>query len=150
MRPARHANMNIGFQEAVDSICREDTRYNQDAYAFIRDALEATLKRRKKTRKDSSAHATAAELLEGFRQHAIQEFGPMAITVLSYWGVRNAEDVGNLVFNLIEAGVFGKASEDTIESFRKGLDFKEAFVDPFQPSGETLSAGGVGTVERNA
>jgi uncharacterized repeat protein (TIGR04138 family) len=122
-----------GFHEAVETICRADARYNPEAYAFLRDSLEATIKRRKKSRKETGSHVGAAELLDGFRIHALNEFGPMSMMVLDYWGVRASEDVGNLVFNLVDAGIFGKTDEDTIESFRDVFDFEEAFVAPFRP-----------------
>jgi uncharacterized repeat protein (TIGR04138 family) len=129
-----------GFQEAVEKICRQDKRYHQDAYAFLRDSLEATMKRRKKTRKDPGSHVGAEELLDGFRLHAINEFGPMSLMVLNYWGLQCSEDVGNMVFNLVNAEVFGKTDEDTIESFRDVFDFTEVFVAPFRPEGELLNA----------
>ena len=139
-----------GFQEAVDKVVQKDTRYHAEAYVFLRDALEATLKRRKKARKDTASHVGAAELLDGFRTHSLQEFGPMAITVLGYWGVRSSEDVGNMVFNLVEVGVFGKTDEDTIESFREGYDFADAFVIPFRPKPGQLSEIDPGVVGEKA
>lgn len=140
----------IGFQEAVEKVRAADPRYQADAYVFLRDALEATLKRRKKARKDPSAHVSAAELLEGFRAHALAEFGPMTLTVFEYWGIKGCEDVGNMVFNLVQAGVFGKTDEDTLESFRDGFDFEEAFRKPFLPSPERLSVGPNDAVEKNS
>lgn len=135
-----------GFQEAVEKICREDKRYQAEAYAFLRDSLEATMKRRKKNRKESGAHVGAEELLEGFRLHALDEFGPMSLMVLNYWGLRTSEDIGNMVFNLVNAGVFGKTDEDTIESFREVFDFEEVFLAPFRPEGESLNAAAVPAV----
>ena len=95
-----------------------------------------------------SAHVSAPELLEGFRLHALQEFGPMAITVLAIWGIQSCEDVGNMVFNLVETGVFGKTEEDTIENFRNGFDFEKEFVVPFRPSSIALSKSTPSTVEK--
>jgi len=135
-----------GFQEAVEAVAREDERYHPEAYLFLRDSLETTIKRRKKTRKEPGGHVAAPELLEGFRLHALNEFGPMAMTVLDYWGVRSGEDVGHMVFNLVQAGVFGKTDEDTIESFRGGYDFHSAFVAPFQPGQNPLNIPASGEV----
>ena len=140
----------IGFQEALDKIIKDDSRYDAEAYGFLRDALEATLKRRKKARKETSAHVGAAELLDGFRIHGLQEFGPMAITVLKYWGVHCSEDIGNMVFNLVRVGIFGKTDEDTMESFREGYNFMDAFVLPFRPEPENLSETGSGVVGKKA
>jgi uncharacterized repeat protein (TIGR04138 family) len=136
-----------GFQEAVEAVSRDDKRYHPEAYAFLRDSLEATLKRRKKATKEVGGHVAAAELLDGFRIHALAEFGPMAMTVLDYWGVRCSEDVGHMVFNLVQAGVFGKTDEDSLESFvAGGFDFRAAFVAPFQSGQIPLNAPGADQV----
>lgn len=129
----------IGFQEAVEKVRASDKRFEAEAYSFLRDALDAAIKRRKKSRKDVVGHVNAGELLESFRLHALQEFGPMARTVFDYWGVRTCEDVGSMVFNLVNAGVFGKTEEDSLESFREGFDFVDAFEKPFRPEGKNLS-----------
>ena len=131
-----------GFQEAVEAVSRDDKRYHPEAYLFLRDSLEAVLKRRKKTAKEAGGHVAAAELLEGFRVHALGEFGPMAMTVLDYWGVRCSEDIGQMVFNLVQAEVFGKTDEDTLESFAGGFDFFSAFVAPFRSGKNPLNAPG--------
>jgi uncharacterized repeat protein (TIGR04138 family) len=123
----------IGFAEALDSIVATDPRYQRDAYVFLRDALDYTTKQQKKTKGASVRHVAGPELLEGVRQYALKEFGPMVVTVLSYWGVRSTEDVGHMVFNLIGAGIFGKTEEDSIEDFKNIFDFHEAFVKPFEP-----------------
>ena len=78
-------------------------------------------------------HVAGPELLQGVRQYALKEFGPMVVTVLSYWGIRCCEDIGHMVFNLIGAGIFGKTEEDSIEDFKSVYDFEEAFVKPFVP-----------------
>ena len=137
-----------GFQETIESISVKDPRYNADAYVFLRDSLEGAIKRRKKARKETGPHVGAEELLEGFRLHALAEFGPMALMVLGYWGVHTTADVGNLVFNLVDAGVFGKTEEDTVESFRDVFDFHEAFVEPFRP--EEPSGGSSATLQIGA
>ena len=100
---------------------------------FLRDALDYTTKQQKKTKGASVRHVAGPELLEGVRQYALKEFGPMVVTVLSYWGIRSCEDVGHMVFNLIGAGIFGKTEEDSIDDFKNVFDFQEAFVKPFAP-----------------
>ena len=121
----------IGFAEALDSIVATDPRYQRDVYVFLRDALDFTTKQQKKIKGTSVRHVTGPQLLDGVRRYALKEFGPMVITVFDNWGVRSCEDIGNIVFNLIGAGVFGKTEEDSIEDFKNVYDFKEAFVKPF-------------------
>ena len=129
----------IGFAEALDSIVATDARYQRDAYVFLRDALDYTTKQQKKVKGASVRHVAGPELLDGVRQYALKEFGPMVITVLSYWGVKNTEDVGNMVFNLIGAGIFGKTEEDSIADFKNVFDFQTAFVKPFEPEKSPLA-----------
>ena len=123
----------IGFAEALDSIVASDSRYQRDAYLFLRDALDFTTKQQKKTKGASVRHVAGPELLEGVRQYALKEYGPMAMTVFSYWGVRRCEDIGHMVFNLIGAGIFGKTEEDSMDDFRSVYEFDDAFVKPFAP-----------------
>lgn len=124
----------IGFAEALDSIVAGDPRYHRDAYVFLRDALDFTTKQQKKAKGSPVRHVAGPELLEGVRTYALKEFGPMVVTVFSYWGIRRCEDIGHMVFNLIGAGIFGKTEEDTIEDFKSVYDFEEVFVKPYLPA----------------
>jgi len=123
----------IEFAEALDSILAVDPRYHREAYIFLRDALDFTIKQKKKNKETASNHVSGPELLEGVRQFALKEFGPMLVTVFEFWGVQRCEDIGEMVFNLIRLGVFGKTERDAIEDFGGGYSFKEAFIDPFGP-----------------
>ena len=139
----------IGFAEAVAKITARDNRYESEAYAFVRDALDYTIKLRRKSSRDEDprhsggrelmegarhcSNVSGRELLEGVRQFALKEFGPMVVTVLSYWGIHKCEDVGEIVFNLIGEGIFGKSDHDSISDFKNGFNFREAFVEPFLP-----------------
>jgi uncharacterized repeat protein (TIGR04138 family) len=123
----------IGFAEALDSIVANDPRYARDAYVFLRDALDFTTKQQKKIKGTNVRHVAGPELLDGVRQYALKEFGPMVITVFSYWGIRCCEDIGHMVFNLIGAGIFGKTDEDSLEDFKDVYNFEDAFLRPFAP-----------------
>src|SRR6266404_886036 len=123
----------IGFTEALDSIVASDTRYQREAYVFLRDALDFTTKQQKKIKGATVRHVAGPELLDGVRQYALKEFGPMVLTVFSSWGIDCGEDIGHMVFNVIEAGIFGKTEEDSPEDFKSVYDFEEAFVKPFAP-----------------
>jgi uncharacterized repeat protein (TIGR04138 family) len=129
----------IGFNEALDSIIASDARYHRDAYVFLRDALDFTTKQQKKIKGATVKHVAGPELLDGVRQYALKEFGPMALSVLGYWGVRCCEDIGHMVFNLIAAGIFGKTEEDSLDDFKAVYDFEEAFVKPFRPQPPPIS-----------
>ncbi len=125
----------LGFQEAVEKIVTRDQRYRHDAYLFLREVMDFSVKRQKKQRKElQPTHISATELLEAFRLLTLKEFGPMSLTLLQYWGIKNSNDIGYIIFNLIEAGVVGKTEDDTLAAFANGFDFEKAFVLPFQPA----------------
>lgn len=124
------------FSATVDTIVAGDARYERDAYLFVRDALEFTTKQHRKrggALAVPECHVSGRELLDGVRRYALQQFGPMVLTVFEHWRIRSCEDIGHVVFNLIEAREFGKSEHDTLEDFRQGFDFHEAFVQPFHP-----------------
>jgi uncharacterized repeat protein (TIGR04138 family) len=127
----------IGFAEALDSIVASDPRYQREAYVFLRDSLDFTTKQQKKAKGTTVRHVSGPELLEGVRQYALKEFGPLVVTVFDNWGIRSCEDIGHMVFNLIGAGIFGKTDEDSIEDFKSVYNFNEAFVKPFAPGKKT-------------
>ena len=122
------------FAAVVKQICRKDSRYDRDAYFFVRESLDFTSKMLNKPREGAARHLTGPELLEGIRCFALQEFGPLALTVLHSWGVRTTLDFGEIVFNLVETGKLGKTPEDRKEDFANGYDFQEVFAKPFVPA----------------
>ena len=126
----------LDFNQALDLIVTQDPRYARDAYHFLREALDFTIRLRKKAR-EASAHVTGQQLLDGVRIYALKEFGPMASTVFAYWGITRCEHFGDMVFNLIGIGIFGKTEHDSIDDFKSAYNFQEAFVAPFIPEKPT-------------
>lgn len=128
---------NPDFSEIVALICKEDSRFDRKAYDFVRLGLDHTVKELRKkdsARADKSRHVSGPELLEGLRVYALDQFGPLAKTVLNTWGVRRCRDFGDIVFNLIEYNVFSKTDNDRREDFSDIFEFDDAFVKPFQPA----------------
>jgi uncharacterized repeat protein (TIGR04138 family) len=123
----------LNFAEAVDEIVHVDTQYDRDAYYFVREGLDFTIRMLKKESRGAGRHVSGQELLDGLRRFALDQFGPMAKTVLTYWGVRQCEDFGEIVFRMVDKGILGKTDQDTREDFKGGYDFDEAFVKPYQP-----------------
>lgn len=127
----------LDFDEVVELIHKEDPRYDRRAYTFIRLGLDQTVKELRKKdsqRAQKSQHVTGPELLEGLRVYALDQYGPLAKTVLNSWGVNRCRDFGDLVFNLIEYNVFSKTESDRREDFSDIYSFDDAFVKPFLPA----------------
>ena len=136
----------VNFDEVVEKIVALDPRYHQDAYHFVKDALDYTQRKVRKTPHNpadkTNRHVTGQQLLDGIREYGLRLYGPMTKHVLNEWGLHRGEDFGEIVFNLVDRGngMFGKTETDSREDFKGGYDFDEAFCRPFQPSARSAPA----------
>jgi uncharacterized repeat protein (TIGR04138 family) len=125
---------NRDFNEVIRTIRKDDPRYARGAYYFLRQALDYSLRElQKRGELGKTNHLTGQQLLEGIRLFAIDQYGPMARTVLENWGIKDCRDFGNIVFNLVECKVLGKTDQDSPEDFNGGYSFSAAFDKPFRP-----------------
>jgi uncharacterized repeat protein (TIGR04138 family) len=115
------------IDDILAPILEKDARYTPEAYLFVREGLDHTVRKLEAPR-----HVSGQELLDGMREYALKEFGPVARRVLSEWGINECIDFGHIVFNLVEEGLLGKTDEDSIKEFMNGYDFHEAFIQPFR------------------
>jgi uncharacterized repeat protein (TIGR04138 family) len=127
----------VNFDEALEQILAKDSRFTREAYVFVREALDYTQKLIGKENRGSIRHITGQELLDGIRQFALQQFGPMAATVFEEWGVITCRDFGEIVFNMVEISLLAKTEKDTRDDFQNGYDFTDAFRKPFWPAGKS-------------
>jgi uncharacterized repeat protein (TIGR04138 family) len=121
------------------AVVRRDPRYAYEAYEFVFQALEHTQKMLGRAAIDEGAdpaeprnHVSGRQLLEGIREYALQEFGLMARVVFRMWGIERTGDFGQIVFNLIEAELMSKTSEDSRSDFENVYDLDEALVGGFR------------------
>ncbi len=123
----------VNFEEILENMIKGDPRYHGDAYFFLREALDHTQKLVGKSKKDEIRHVSGQELLEGIRDYALAQFGPMTTTVLEEWGIHSCEDFGEMVFNMVKNNLLAKTDKDSREDFKEGYNFNEAFRKPFLP-----------------
>jgi uncharacterized repeat protein (TIGR04138 family) len=127
-------NQRPTFHEGVLLCLTRDARYPKEAYTLVRDALDHAQKSlASRDKRRAVGHLNGPEILDGFRDLSLRQFGPMARLVLDTWGLRSTLDVGHIIFNLIEAEVFSKSDEDRLSDFEDVFDFDEAFDAPFRP-----------------
>jgi uncharacterized repeat protein (TIGR04138 family) len=129
------------IEEALERILEKDRRYAREAYLFVREGLDHTQKTIGKDSQGVIRHVTGQELLEGIRDYALSQFGPMTMMVLEEWGVRTCEDFGEIVFNMVEFSVLAKTENDSRADFAGGYNFYEAFRKPYLPAAPAAKAG---------
>ncbi len=116
----------------LDELVRRDPRYAYEAYEFLFAALAHTQRMLGRVpppegpAPEQDYHVSGPELLEGVRDLAQREFGLMARTVFRMWGINRTDDFGELVFNLVEAGLMSKTEEDSRKDFHAVYDLDEA------------------------
>ncbi len=122
-----------GIEERIDLIRRRDRRFARQAYEFALDALDHTIVELGRDRKfGEERHVGGRELLAGICELAGEHFGPMASLVFTRWGVRSTADFGEIVFNLIDAGLLSRRDEDSRLDFADGYDFEATFAELFR------------------
>src|SRR5665213_238956 len=121
------------FDNDVDQILERDARFAREAYIFVREALDYSQKVISRENRGQVRHITGQELLDGIRQFALQQFGPMTVTVFEEWGIKNCRDFGDIVFNMVEISLLAKTDKDSRDDFQNGYDFTDAFRKPFWP-----------------
>ena len=131
-----------------------DRRYTLDAYLFVLEALsfaQETLgmgaepaaeelesraeveaggkpRSRRGRKRQAERHVSGQELCEAARLYGLQQYGYLAPTVLATWGIRATDDLGEIVFNMIDIGQMRKTKTDRREDFHGVYQFGEAFA----------------------
>jgi uncharacterized repeat protein (TIGR04138 family) len=120
--------MDSPFWQVVDRIREVEPRYRREAYGFVMLALGFTVQDLPEARRADPArrHLSGRELLLGLAALARREFGLMAPTVFEEWGVRANEDVGTIVFLLVEHGQLSARPEDRRDDFVGAPDLMTA------------------------
>ncbi len=129
--------------DAIDRLREHDPRFGREAYLFVVQALGVAVERRPAERREDPErrHLHGRELLAAVVGLARDEFGPLAVTVFREWRVTEGRHVGEIVFQLVEAGQLSAQPHDRVEDFMGGAPLLEALA---QPSPAALRRGDPG------
>ena len=127
------------YQARLADLVQRDPRYTYEAYEFLFAALTHTQKRLGRVAAGSESgetapqsHVSGRELVEGIRDLAVREFGLMARVVFKLWGINRTGDFGELVFNLVEAGLMNKTDQDCRTDFENVFDLDQELIQDFR------------------
>ena len=114
------------FIEIVDKIIQDDVRYRAGAYEFVNGAVSFTIRKlQRESKSKRERHVSGEELIHGVAEFAVQEFGPLAWSVLEDWGLVSGAAVGDVVFNMIRNGLLTASENDSREDFNRIPDLKK-------------------------
>jgi len=114
--------------------------YAPESYRFIRDGLAHTVRvvhgdtvleaPPSSREEEDSRHVSGPELCDGLRDFGVKQYGLLARTVLSRWGIRSTEDFGKIIFAMVEAGLMRTTEDDRLEDFVNVYNFDDVFREP--------------------
>lgn len=122
------------YRQRLAALALRDGRFRPAALEFVGEAVSYTARRVQARAREHGRHISGQELLEGFRDLALERYGCLAAELLRDWGLHSSEDVGAVVFLMVNNGLLGASEEDSPADFAGGYTFAGAFQAPFRPS----------------
>jgi uncharacterized repeat protein (TIGR04138 family) len=96
-------------------LAASDPRFTFEAYRFVREAVLSAIERKAGSGPD--AHVSGRDVCDEFRMLAIHQYRTAALPTLQGWGIHSTDDIGAVVFRMIEARILGARPEDSPEDF---------------------------------
>ena len=121
------------LQLADDILSRIRARggqYHERAYLFVLATIEFL-----QTRLEVRRHVTGPELAWACRDFARQQFGLLAPVVLGHWGITRTDDIGRIVFTLVDVGLLVTQPGDSEADFEGVYQFDEVFKESYEWQG---------------
>jgi uncharacterized repeat protein (TIGR04138 family) len=121
------------LQLAEDVLARIRARggqYHERGYLFVLATIEFI-----QSRLEVRRHVTGVELAWACRDFAQQQFGLLAPGVLGHWGIKRTEDIGRIVFTLVEIGFLVTQPGDQESDFEGVYQFADVFGDSYEWQG---------------
>jgi uncharacterized repeat protein (TIGR04138 family) len=120
--------------DPLRKLALKDGRYAPEAFQFLYESLDQAVRLAGREQAEGAErHVSGQELLAGLRARALELFGPLGAHVWRSWGVRDTLDWGRIVFLLVDEGLLNRQESDTLEDFRGGFDFDQAFERAYRP-----------------
>ncbi len=145
------------FNSSFADLLKRDRRYKAEAYTFVFEVLDYAQKvlhlgkmekneplpqevlaahdewQTREERGDMvpGHHITGQDLCGAAREYALLQYGRLAKMVLDSMGIRKTDDIGEIVYNLIDIGLMRKTTQDRREDFDNVFDFEAAFGEEY-------------------
>ena len=116
--------MDDAFLHDIEALAERDGRYSRAAYLFVYNALQHTVEKLgRASMPREQRHVSGRDLIYGISEYALDQFGPLTLTVFDHWGIRETRDFGEIVFNLVNDNLMSKTDDDRIEDFTDVFEF---------------------------
>lgn len=129
---------------AIVELLKKDRRFMLESYRFVTESLEYAQQKMfaeaesetlsaldKMLMKQGPPHISGQDLCRAVCEIALSQYGLMAKQVLLNLGIRKTNDIGVIVYNLIEIGFMFKTDDDSLEDFDNVLDLTRELDEGF-------------------
>ena len=123
--PMSPAGATVARWMALNAIDLDELKRRSEAGGLAPDITEAL--RTAGGPEKMNRHVTGRQLCWAVRDTALKRWGLMARSVLARWGITRTEDIGAIIFALVENDWLQKQPTDRLEDFENVFSFDEAF-----------------------
>jgi uncharacterized repeat protein (TIGR04138 family) len=106
--------------EVLERMRERGDQYDERAYLFVLAGIEFLQGRLPQRRHVSGPSYPRSDF-------ALEQYGLLARAVLEHWGIRATEDIGLIVFSLVDVGLLVTQPGDRVEDFVGVYAFDRAF-----------------------
>jgi uncharacterized repeat protein (TIGR04138 family) len=117
-------------EDLMSRIRARGGQYHERGYLFVLGTIEFL-----QTRLEVRRHVSGPELAWACRDFARQQFGLLAPGVLEHWGITRTEDIGRIVYTLVEVGLLVTQPGDSEADFEGVYQFADVFGDSYEWQG---------------
>jgi len=109
--------------DVLEQLATQNEDYHKDAFYYVAKAIESA---HEAIRKDEQRrrHISGGELVKEMVKLVKHDFGYLGATVLTEWGIVATDDIGKIVFLMVENGVLSAQESDSIDDFKDLFDLK--------------------------
>ena len=116
--------------DVIERLADQSGKYRKEAFYYVARAIESSHERIREEEKQRR-HISGSELVDEVIALGRDEFGYLAKAVLDYWGIRKTEDIGEIVFMMVDNGILSAQDSDSKQDFANLCDLTAVFEDQY-------------------
>ena len=117
--------------DVIERLARQSGRYQKEAFYYVAQAIESAHDKINNAEK-RRRHISGQELVDEIIRLALEEFGFLGRTVFNHWGIDRTEDIGEIVFLMVENGILSAQKSDSKEDFINLCNLSHVFEDAYR------------------
>jgi uncharacterized repeat protein (TIGR04138 family) len=118
------------MDDIIEQLAVKSGKYKKEAFYYIAKAIESSHEKIKR-KEHKRRHISGQELVDEIVMIAREEYGFLAKTVFKDWGIENTEDIGEIVFLMVDNGILTAQSSDSKDDFKDLFNLADMLEDRY-------------------